>query len=85
MKERYPEGFPARQESPKQGPMLTMTEPIILAVRAPPRPKLLHRERTITLVGPLEIVVESNARLASIVVTVTIRGGDSGRPFTLKT
>ena len=67
-----------------RGPELTLTEPIISWVRAPPPPKPIHREKTVTLIVPLEIAVESNARPVGIVVTATIGSGDSSRPFTLK-
>ena len=35
MKERYLEGFLVRQEITEEGPVLILTEPIILQVRAP--------------------------------------------------
>ena len=64
--------------------MATLTEPVILWVRASPLAKPIYRERTVTPVVLLDTVAQSNARPAVTVPTATMGGGDSGRPFTLK-
>ena len=64
--------------------MVTLIEPVISHVRAPPPEEPIYRERTVTLVVPLVIAIESNTGPAVIVPTTTVGGGDSGRPFTLK-
>ena len=64
--------------------MVTLTEPVISRVRAPPLEEPIYRERTVTPVMPLETAAESSARPAVKVPTATVGGGDSGRPFTLK-
>ena len=71
-------------ESIPMGPTVTLTEPVISRVRAPPPEEPVYRERTVTPVVPLETAAESSARPAVIVPTTTVGGGDSGRPFTLK-
>ena len=65
-------------------PTFTLTEPVISRVRAPPPEEPIYRERTITPAVPLETVAESRAKLAVTVPTITVGGGDSGCPFTLK-
>ena len=64
--------------------MATLTEPVISCVRAPPPVEPIYRERTITLVVPVETATESSTRPAVTIPMATVGGGDSGRHFTLK-
>ena len=76
--------IPAGTKSIPMGPTVTLTEPVISRVRAPPPEEPVYRERTVTPAVPLETVAESSARPVITVPTTTVGGGDSGRPFTLK-
>lgn len=54
-------------------------------MRTPPLVNLLHHERTVTPIVPMETIGESNARSIGTILVWTINsGGDSRRPFTLK-
>ena len=66
------------------GPIVTLAEPMISRVRAPPPEEPVYRERTVTPALPLETAAESSARPAITIPTTTVGGGGSWRPFTLK-
>ena len=76
--------MPTGTESIPIVPTVTLTEPVISRVRAPPPKEPVYRERIVTPAVPLETAAESSARPAITVPTTTVGGGDSGRPFTLK-
>ena len=77
---RIPEGT----ESIPISTTVTLTEPVISRVRAPPPEEPIYRERTVTPAVPLETAAKSSARPAITVSATTVGGGDSGRPFTLQ-
>ena len=76
--------IPEGTESIPIGPTVTLTEPVISRVRAPPPEEPIYHKRTVTPIVPLETTAESSAKPAITVPTPTVGGGDSGRPFTLK-
>ena len=82
MKERYPKGLPVGPILGTQGPEITLIEPSMSWVRAPPLEEPVHWEKTIIPTVPLEIVAES--RPAYTIPTATVGGGDPARPSTLK-
>ena len=73
---RIPEGT----ESIPMGPTVTLTEPVISRVRAPPPEELIYRERTVTPAVPLETAAESSARPAITVPTTTVGVETRGAP-----
>ena len=66
------------------GLVLVTTQPMMSRVIAPPPPKPMHRERTITPTVPLETAVESSSRPIGMGPTATIGGGGSETAFMLK-
>ena len=67
-----------------RGPEITLTEPSMSWVRAPPLEEPIHPQRTVTQVMPLETAAKSSTRPTGTVGMATMGGGDSARPFTLK-
>ena len=61
---------------------LTMSELLIAQVRAPPL--VIHRERVVKPIVPMDTIVESSARLASTKPAILVSGDDPTRSFTLK-
>ena len=84
MKERHPKGLPVRLEILAQGPAPTLTEPIILWVRAPPPPKPKHQERMVTPIVSWKTIAESSAGPDGTIPMARVGDGNSSRPFTLK-
>ena len=76
MRESHSKGLPRRPEIISRGPKMTLTEPIVSWVQAPPPTKPIYREKTVTPAMPLATIAESGTKPASIVPVATMGGGN---------